>query len=330
LGIFAASRFCGKKMVIKNNENTSRNPDLSELSDCVLCPRECHANRIKSPSGWCKSGAGFSISSICIHRGEEPPVSGEEGICNIFFTNCNLQCIYCQNWQISDNKMDHTADDMDFEEAVGRIASILDRGIKRVGFVSPSHFIPQMLAIIREMELRGYKPVWVYNSNGYDKVSTLKHLEGIIDVYLPDLKYMVPELSKEYSDAVDYPDKVQLALNEMFRQKGSALHLADDGTALSGIIIRHLVLPGETKNSMEALRFIARDLSPKMHISLMSQYNPTPAVSCHPELNRTVTPKEYEAIIDEMDRLGIHNGWIQEIGSHGHYRPDFLKEHPFE
>ena len=307
-----------------------KNNQLSELSDCAICPRECHANRLLAPSGWCRAGAGFSISSICIHRGEEPPISGDDGICNIFFTNCNLQCIYCQNWQISDNRREHSMNDMELEDVLRQITSILDRGIKRVGFVSPSHFIPQMLRIIREIEYMGYKPVWIYNSNGYDKVETLGRLEGIIDVYLPDMKYMIPALSKAYSGASDYPEAAMSALKEMFRQKGAVLHTAADGTAESGIIIRHLVLPGETENSYEVLRFIAGELSPRIHVSLMSQYYPTPAVSCHPKLNRTVTAREYSIVTDEMDRLGLHNGWIQELESHDHYRPDFLNEHPFE
>jgi putative pyruvate formate lyase activating enzyme len=219
---------------------------------------------------------------------------------------------------------------MDPEEVLRQVTAILDRGIKRVGFVSPTHFIPQMLAIIRETEKRGYKPVWVYNSNGYDKVSTLRRLEGIIDVYLPDLKYMDSAISGSYSGAADYPERVQQALKEMYRQKGAVLHTGTDGTVVSGIIIRHLVLPGETENSLDSLRFIAGELSPRMHVSLMSQYYPTPAVSCHPKLNRVVTREEYNLVTAEMEKLGLRNGWIQEPESHEHYRPDFLKEHPFE
>jgi putative pyruvate formate lyase activating enzyme len=314
-------------MESKNNENTTPLPDLSELSDCALCPRECHANRITGPLGWCRSGATFSISSICIHRGEEPVISGNDGICNIFFTNCNLQCVYCQNWQISDNRLDHSPDQMEFDEVIRQISNILDLGIKRVGFVSPSHFIPQVLAIIHAVESSGYDPVWVYNSNGYDKAETLRRLEGIIDVYLPDLKYMEPGIAKEWSQAEDYPEVATAALREMFRQKGSMLHLDEDGTAESGIIIRHL---GEPQNSKKVLQFIANELSPRLHVSLMSQYYPTPAVSCHPKLSRTVTRAQYRAVTDEMERLGLHNGWIQEHESHDFYRPDFEKEHPFE
>lgn len=307
-----------------------KNNQLSELADCALCPRECHANRFTGPLGWCGSGATFSISSICIHRGEEPVISGNDGICNIFFTNCNLQCVFCQNWQISNNRLDRIPDQMEFDEVIRQVANLLDQGIKRVGFVSPSHFIPQVLAIIHAIESSGYDPVWVYNSNGYDKVETLKRLEGIIDVYLPDLKYMEPGIAKEWSQAGDYPQVATAALREMFRQKGSVLHLDGDGTAESGIIIRHLVLPGEPQNSKKVLHFIANELSPRLHVSLMSQYYPTPAVSCHPKLNRTVTAAEYRAVVEEMEGLGLHNGWIQDFESQDHYRPDFRNEHPFD
>lgn len=303
--------------------------DTHLLADCAFCPRECHVNRLKGATGWCKSGAGFRINSICLHHGEEPPVSGDDGICNIFFTNCNLQCIYCQNWQISDNKLDHGSDEMEFDGVIDRIISFLEKGITRVGFVSPSHVIPQMLTIIHEIEDQGYHPVWVYNSNGYDKVETLKRLEGIIDVYLPDLKYLDPALSKEYSGAGNYPETAMSALREMYRQKGAALHTADDGTITSGIIIRHLVLPGEVQNSLDVVRFIAEELSPNLHISLMSQYFPTPAVASHPRLNRTVSREEYKQVTDEMERLGLCKGWIQQPESQDHYRPDFRRENPF-
>ncbi|HTX87493.1 MAG TPA: radical SAM protein [Bacteroidales bacterium] len=303
---------------------------LGELRDCAICPRQCHADRFETKSGYCRSGAGFNISSVCIHRGEEPAISGREGICNIFFTNCNLQCIYCQNWQISKVSHDRRDTELELEEVLRQITAILDSGVRRVGFVSPSHFIPQVKVIIRCIHALGYRPVWVFNTNGYDRAETLRSLEGMIHVYLPDLKYMDTGLASAYSDAVDYPSVAGAALKEMFRQKGAALHLAEDGTAESGIIVRHLVLPGQTENSIAVLRFLARELSPAIHISLMSQYYPTPAVSCHPELKRTVRKTEYERVVSEMEELGMHRGWIQELESSGHYRPDFDKIHPFD
>jgi putative pyruvate formate lyase activating enzyme len=303
---------------------------LYKLHDCDICPRACHADRFTSKLGYCKSGTGFNISSICIHKGEEPVISGKNGICNIFFTHCNLQCIYCQNYQISDNSLSGDFSEMDFGEVVQRLTTILDTGINHVGFVSPSHFIPQIKIIINSIRSWGYDPVWVYNTNGYDKDETLRSLEGMIDVYLPDFKYMEHSLADEYSDAPDYPDVVARALKEMYRQKGPVLHLDSDEKAESGIIIRHLVLPGHSENSVKVLNFIADELSPKLYVSLMSQYYPTPRVSCHARLNTTVSNEEYSQVVSELDRLEMSNGWIQELSSSIHYRPDFLSENPFE
>jgi putative pyruvate formate lyase activating enzyme len=301
-----------------------------ELRDCILCPRNCHADRYSENTGYCNTDAYINVSSICIHKGEEPPVSGAQGICNIFFTSCNLRCIYCQNWQISDNRVKRPESRMSLGEVVSQVAAILDTGINSVGFVSPSHVVPHIKAIINAVREKGYRPVWVYNSNGYDKVETLRSLEGMIDVYLPDFKYRDPAIAKEYSDARDYPEVAGKALREMYRQKGSALHMSHENTAESGIIVRHLVLPGQVDNSLGVLRYIAEEISPRLHISLMSQYYPTPRVSCHPVLSRSVTANEYNRVLEEMNALGLVNGWIQELESHDHYRPDFEKEHPFE
>lgn len=303
---------------------------LNKLHDCNLCPRECHEDRFTEKLGYCKSDASFNISSICIHKGEEPAISGGNGICNIFFTHCNLQCIYCQNYQISDNRISGKSTVMELDEVIRQVTKILDSGINRVGFVSPSHFIQQVKIIIRCIQSLGYDPVWVYNTNGYDKPETLRSLEGMINVYLPDFKYMESWLACEYSDAPDYTEVVRRALKEMFRQKGATLHTGKDGTAESGMIIRHLVLPGHTENSLKVLNFIAEELSPDLHFSLMSQYYPTPRVSCHPKLKNTVSAEEYSVIVSEMDRLGMYNGWIQELDSAANYRPDFESEHPFD
>lgn len=303
---------------------------LEELKDCAICPRECHVNRWESPKGICRSDASFNIASICIHKGEEPVISEPAGICNIFFTNCNLQCIYCQNHQISNVKIPRASFRMELDDVVDEVTAILDRGINMVGFVSPSHFVPQMKIIRNAVKERGYSPIWVYNTNAYDKVDTLKSLEGLIDVYLPDFKYMDSVLAVRLSKAKNYPAVASAAVGEMFRQKGSALHLSAAGTADSGIIIRHLVLPAQVQNSIQVLRYIAEEISPKLHISLMSQYTPTANVMDHRNLRREIYPEEYEKIVDEMDRLGMEYGWVQGFDSMGHYRPDFEKPHPFE
>jgi putative pyruvate formate lyase activating enzyme len=311
------------------NFDAFRGP-LKELEDCVMCPRNCHAHRHIRRGGYCHCDDSFGIASICIHKGEEPAISGSDGICNVFFTHCNLQCIYCQNHQISDNRINRTFYRMDLEEVIRQVTAILDKGINRVGFVSPSHFIPQMRVIIDVIHSLGYKPVWVYNTNGYDKAEVLNTLEGIIDVYLPDFKYMDPELARRYSGARDYPTYAAKALKEMYRQKGASLITGEDHTAESGIIVRHLVLPGHVPNSLDVLRFLAEEISPVIHVSLMAQYSPTRHVENHSQLGRVVSESEYRQVVDEMEKLGMFNGWIQEFESSEFYRPDFNRPHPFE
>jgi putative pyruvate formate lyase activating enzyme len=303
---------------------------LKELEKCALCPRNCFADRVTGRAGYCKSDASFSIASICIHMGEEPAISGANGICNVFFTNCNLQCIYCQNHQISDNRISRKSYQMELTDVIGQITAILDRGITRVGFVSPSHFIPQMKVIINVIRSLGYEPVWVYNTNGYEKAETIRTLEGFIDVYLPDFKYMDADLARRYSGAFDYPEYAMAALKEMFRQKGAAFITDEDNTALSGIIVRHLILPGHVSNTLDVLRFLAEDISPRIHVSMMAQYYPIKKVADHKQLGRIISESEYLQVIEEMEKLGMHNGWIQELESSDFYRPDFDQAHPFE
>jgi len=303
---------------------------LEELKDCSLCPRDCHADRSGDKLGYCQSGVGFSVSSIVAHKGEEPVLSGENGICNIFFTHCNLQCVYCQNFQISQNR-DFVRESMfNLIDIVCEIENLLDSGLRAVGFVSPSHYIPQMKTIINALTERGRRPVYVFNTNAYDRVETLKSLEGTIDVYLPDMKYMDIRLAKEYSDAPRYPEIAAAAIKEMYRQKGAEIKLAEDGTIDEGLIIRHLVLPGETENSKAVLRFIAEELSPDVHISLMAQYHPTQRVKDHPRLNRVLNREEYDEVLEEFDRLGFYRGWVQQMDSPYNYQPDFSSDRPFQ
>lgn len=303
---------------------------LEELHNCRICPRNCGADRFSQKLGYCKSDASFYISSICIHRGEEPPISGENGICNIFFGHCNLQCIYCQNHQISMNSSPGAANRMTLQEVLREILVCLNAGCQGVGFVSPSHFVPQFKIIVNALHEMDIHPIIVYNTNGYDKVETLKEIETLVDIYLPDFKYIDPELSRKYSDAAGYPEIAKAALKEMYRQKGSTLLLDDDGLALRGMLIRHLVLPGHVDNSLGVLRYIAEDISTSLSISLMSQYHPTQFVSNHKPINRTLYAGEYRRVVDEFYNLGLHNGWIQDMDSYENYRPDFEKEHPFE
>ena len=303
---------------------------LEELRACNICPRKCNADRFSSKKGYCKAGIEFGISSICIHRGEEPVISGSKGICNVFFTNCNLQCVFCQNWQISDNRLDHSHDFMELEEVLTQIIRILDTGINILGFVSPGHYIPHVKIIINALKIEGYEPTIVYNSNAYDDVAQLKALEGMVDVYLPDFKYMDVDISKRYSDAINYPEIALMAHKEMFRQMGSNMIVDNNGYAMRGMLIRHLVLPGHTENSIHVLETIAKELSSNIRISLMSQYYPGHKADDYAALKQTVDINEYYRVVKRMSDLGFTKGFIQEMESSCNYRPDFDLDHPFD
>ncbi len=304
--------------------------NLLSYNNCNFCPRSCNVNRSKGELGYCLLDSDLYISSIVIHKGEEPPISGDKGICNVFFAHCNLQCVYCQNYQISNNNC--IADDfkMTYENAVNQIISILEQGINILGFVSPSHQVLQMIKIIDEVKKHGFNPIIVYNTNGYDKVETLKLLENIVDIYLPDFKYFDEVMSQNYSFAKNYPIFAKKAIKEMYRQKGNSLFINDSGYAEKGLIIRHLVLPHNIDNTISILNFIADEISPNVHISLMSQYSPIYNSYKFNELTKTITPDDYKKITDEMFNLGLTKGWIQELSSKDYYLPDFEKEHPFE
>lgn len=304
--------------------------EISLLSECTLCPRKCSVNRFEGGKGYCGADAGMNIASICIHRGEEPSISGPDGICNVFFSGCNLRCIYCQNYEISRPGGQDLRDTFSYEAALNTIESVLSKGVKAVGFVSPSHVVPQVKALIRGLRAHGFNPVTVYNTNSFDRKETLRSLEGMIDVYLPDYKYISSETSQSFSDSSDYPRIALNAIREMFYQKGSVLRTDDEGRADNGMIIRHLVLPGHMEESKEVLKSIAEEISTGVSLSLMSQYNPTVSVENHPDLGRTLYRAEYRTVVEEMEKLGFRNGWIQDMESNLNYRPDFSKEHPFE
>jgi len=303
---------------------------LQELSDCTCCPRDCHVDRINGEHGFCHSGAGLCVVSICAHRGEEPVISGKHGICNIFFAGCNMQCAFCQNYEISRAECQTSESGTELVEIIRQVETILATGSKGVGFVSPSHALPQMKVIMAALKARGYDQTYVFNTNAYDNTEAIISLLDVIDVWLPDLKYMDERLGRLYSDAPNYPQIATAAIKEMYARTGAEIRLDDDDTIESGLIIRHLVLPGEVENSRTVLRWIAEELSPSVHISLMSQYHPTPLVAGHSRLDRTLRAEEYEEVVEEFERLGFYRGWVQELDSPAHYRPDFNRRHPFE
>lgn len=278
--------------------------------------------------GICGSDSGFNISSITLHQGEEPVISGRMGICNVFFSRCNLSCIYCQNYQISSNRGVVNEQTLKLEVIIDSITQMLDQGCHAVGFVSPSHYIPHVKIIIEALRAEGYNPVFVYNTNAYDKVEQIRDLEKYIDLYLPDYKYSDDSLAIKLSKAPDYRQASNAAIKEMYRQKGSTLVMNEKGFAERGLIIRHLVLPGYTGNSLGALNDIA-DISTSIAVSLMAQYWPIPHLLHHSTLNRTLTETEYETVKSELEKLGFYKGWVQELESNDHYLPDFECDNPF-
>jgi putative pyruvate formate lyase activating enzyme len=312
------------------SENIYTRDEIELLSNCTLCPRECGVNRFEEGDGYCGTDAGFNIASICIHRGEEPVISGPDGICNIFFSGCNLHCIFCQNHEISHPGGAAARRTQSLGSVLDQVEKILASGIRAVGFVSPSHVVPQVRAIIRGLKARGLNPITIYNTNGYDKPEVVDSLDGLIDVYLPDYKYVTSEIAEEFSDASDYPSVALKALKRMYYQKGSTLPLDDESRAMNGILIRHLVLPGHADESKKVLRSIADELSTGIHLSLMSQYHPTPFVKDHLTLSRSLYKEEYEMVAEAMENLGFRNGWVQDMDSYKNYRPDFSRDHPFE
>ncbi|MDY0342141.1 MAG: hypothetical protein RBR28_01115 [Lentimicrobium sp.] len=302
----------------------------TNLNPCNICPRHCNAYRSVGQTGYCGAGGSSGVVSVCVHKGEEPCLSGESGICNVFFSKCNLRCIYCQNAQISAPELHCEIPELAYDEVVKHICICLDQGCTAVGFVSPSHQVPQMKHIIALLNECGRYPVIVYNSNGYDKLETLQSLEGIVDVYLPDFKYADDVLAKSFSGVTNYLQTATTAIKEMIRQKGRVLITNDKEEAVSGVIIRHLVLPGSINNSIGVLNIIAESFSPGMWVSLMAQYHPMPAVAAVPGLNRGLTASEYDRVINHREDLGMYNGYIQELESNTCYLPDFNELHPFE
>ncbi len=303
-------------------------PVVSAITGCILCPRACGIDR-EQGSGFCGTGEGLEVASVTVHKGEEPVISGEDGICNIFFYGCNLRCVYCQNYQISRNRQASPSEVLAMPELIDRIGNILDQGIENIGFVSPSHMVPQMRRIILELHKRDYFPIVVYNTNSYERVETLRLLEGLVDVYLPDFKYMDGKLACRLSKAADYPEVACAALKEMYRQKGNRLFYTDSGKLSSGMIVRHLVLPGEVANSIAVFRFLAEELSTRLAISLMAQYQPTEEVAEIVPLNRKISAAEYHQVVREVERLGFETGWLQDFDSAECYNPDFTLASPF-
>mgnify|MGYP002622585091 FL=1 len=301
-----------------------------DIHNCTICPRNCGADRTSETLGYCGIDARPHIAEICLHKGEEPVLGGKNGVCNVFFSSCNLRCVYCQNYAISQQKPEKK-EIISIQRAAELIAGIMCKyDVDTVGFVSPSHQVFQMVAIIDLLHKRGFFPTIVYNSNGYDSPETLRVIKDYVDVYLPDFKYFDGLIAQKYSSANNYPKVALAALKEMYWQKGATIITDDNEIARSGLIIRHLVLPNYVENSLKVLETLADEISPRVHVSLMSQYYPEYKALEINNLNRTITIAEYQAVKQAATQLGIVRGWFQDMASNAEYRPDFSSKDVFK
>jgi putative pyruvate formate lyase activating enzyme len=280
------------------------------LENCRVCPRECGVNRLKNDKiGFCRSGLNPVISSASPHHGEEPPLSGSNGSGTIFFANCNLRCVYCQNYPIS--QMGNGA-----ERTIGELAcqmlSLQEQGCHNLNLVTPTHFMPQFLKALGIARERGFNLPIVYNTSGYDSVEALRLLEGIVDIYLPDMRYADDTTARRYSAADHYPEINRTAVKEMYRQVGN-LVVDERGIAKRGLIIRHLILPNRLSGTGAIMKFLSEEISKDVYISLMSQYFPAYKANGFTELSRRITAEESEEAYRIMQKYGLENGWVQEF-----------------
>ncbi len=279
------------------------------LEKCNVCPRNCKVNRLKGEIGFCKCDDKIKLALVSIHKFEEPCISGKNGSGTIFFSNCNLRCIYCQNYEISQEGVGK-------EVSIQRLAEIFieqqNRNVNNINLVTPTMYIYQIIEAIKIAKENGLKIPIIYNSNGYENIETIKALDGYIDVYLPDLKYFYDEIAIKYSSAPNYFDIATKAIQEMYRQVGK-VELDQNGIIKKGVIIRHLILPNHIQNSKNILKWIKDDMPNGVFVSIMAQYFPTYKAKEDNFLNRKVSRKEYNEIQNYIYKIGLENGYIQDL-----------------
>ena len=321
--------------LLAENKLEERVLQLEELlRSCNVCPKDCGNDRTRDEIAACYSGRLPIVSSYTAHFGEEPVLSGTHGAGNIFFGNCNLRCVYCQNYQISQTWKQQRKNEVTHERLAEMMLELQDRGCHNIGFVSPTHFAPQMARAISIAVHRGLRLPIVYNTNAYDSVEVLKLLDGIVDVYLPDLKYADSDAGFQFSKVRDYAVHARAAIKEMHRQMGDSLVFGEDGLLKRGLLIRLLVLPNDIAGIEENLRWIRDELSPRTAISLMAQYYATNKAATDDRyilLSRRISEREWFEAVSLLEDLGIEEGFMQEYESASYYyRPDFTDaEEPF-
>ncbi len=278
---------------------------------CNLCPRNCGVDRSKGELGICRTGASLKISSVLPHFGEEPPLTGEKGAGAVFFSSCNLRCLHCQNYEIS---WETWGKDVQPEKLAGEMIRLQEAGCHNIDLVSPTHMVPQLLQTIELAADMGLRLPLVYNSGGYDSLHVLKLLDGVIDIYLPDMKYADEAVALRLSGVKQYPYYNRLAVKEMFRQVGP-LQTDKKGVAKKGLLIRHLILPNGLSGSFSTLAFIRDELPRETPVSLMSQYHPSYKAKDDPQLQQALSRKEYDSVMDKFEELGLTEGYQQELSA---------------
>ncbi len=284
----------------------------SYMSDCTLCPRGCHANRAAGQTGFCGQTAQLRAARAALHFWEEPCISGDCGSGTVFFSGCSLQCIFCQNHEIA---LGESGKVISVERLSQIFLGLQDKGAANINLVTAGHFIPQICRALELSKADGLSIPIVYNTGSYEEAASLRLLEGLIDIWLPDLKYFSGDLSARYSSAPDYFQAATAAIAEMFRQTPAVVFDSKTGLMQRGIIVRHLMLPGQAADSKKILRYLHTTYGDAIYISIMNQYTPLAGVSEIPELNRKVAPEEYRRVLDFADRIGIENGFMQEDGT---------------
>jgi putative pyruvate formate lyase activating enzyme len=300
---------------------------LKMLVKCELCPRQCGVNRLKGQKGYCGAGDKAIVAHYGPHLGEEPPISGKSGSGTIFFSFCNLRCVFCQNYQISQDGMGR---ELSLKRLTEMFLDLQGRGCHNINLVSPVSYTPHIAMAIVDAKKEGLAIPVVYNTNAYESAEALKTLDGLIDIYLPDFKYWNPSVAEKLSDAPKgkaYPDFAKAALLEMKRQVGNLA--VENEIATRGLLVRHLVLPGGLAGSKEILQWIGQNLGTETFISLMSQYYPVHKAETIPLLRRKIRQEEYDMVVDYLIGEGFKNVFIQETTSAPLFVPDFDEREPF-
>ena len=293
---------------------------MQELEKCKICPHNCGVNRLNGNIGRCKSNGNIKLAMASIHNFEEPCISGENGSGTVFFSNCNMNCVFCQNYKISQQGLGR---EISIEELAEIFIDEQNKNAENINLVTPTMYVYHIIEAIKIAKNKGLKIPIVYNSNGYENVETIKKLDGYIDIYLPDLKYYDDDLEFKYSGVKNYFENATSAIKEMYNQVGSPV-LDENGMMKKGLIIRHLVLPNNLQNSKDVLKWINDNIDKKVFVSVMAQYFPTNKAKDFPEINRKLTKEEYEEIENYLYSLDLDNGYIQELGEHEEeYVPDF-------